>query len=146
MLKKCFISHAVGNDSSSYVKFFCLVTTELMMGWTVILLHPGWAALEELMSRVRTIFWQLRKSQRKFWAGTNKLLVLTTELCQRHLGTPGFHIALILPFRICIFLYQRAFFLELRNCLEHLLSLTLMSLLSLTYKYWECSVQHVTLV
>lgn len=95
MLKKCFISHVVGNDCSSYVKSFCLVTTEPMMGFTIILLDPGWTALEELMSKVRTIFGQLQKSQRIFWAGTNKLLVLTTELCQRHMGTPGFHIASI---------------------------------------------------
>ena len=63
MLKKCFISYVVGNDCSSHVKSFCLVTTELMMGLTIILLDPGWTALEELMSKVRTIFGQLSKSQ-----------------------------------------------------------------------------------
>lgn len=66
LLRKCLISHLVGNDSSYYIKSFCLVTTEPMPGLAIILLDPGWTALEELMAKVRTILGQLRKRQMIF--------------------------------------------------------------------------------
>jgi len=57
MLKKCSIfSHVVANDCSSYVKSFCLVANEPVMGLMIILLDSGWTALEELMSKVRIVF------------------------------------------------------------------------------------------
>lgn len=63
MLKKCFVSHVVGNDFSFYIKSFCLMTAEVMMGLTIILVDPAWTALEELVSKVRTIFGQLEKAR-----------------------------------------------------------------------------------
>lgn len=66
MLKKCFVSHVVGNDCSFYIKSFCLMTTEVMMGLTIILLDPAWTALKELVSKVRTIFGQLKKAREYF--------------------------------------------------------------------------------
>lgn len=42
------------------------MTTEVMMGLTIILLDPAWTALEELVSKVRTIFGQLKIANEYF--------------------------------------------------------------------------------
>lgn len=51
LLRKCLISHLMGDDSSYYIKSFCLVATEPMLGLTTVVLDPGCTTMEELMAK-----------------------------------------------------------------------------------------------